>query len=71
MGERPRERDPLLLAAGQPGGATRALSVRPRSSSSSSRRLRACRADTPDKIAGSSTLSATVIVDSRLAVWNT
>ena len=48
-----------------------ALAVMPSSASSSSRRLRACFGVVPPSRAGSSTLSATVMVDSRLKNWNT
>ena len=51
-------------------GAVSALAVMPSSARSSSRRLRACRGVAPASRAGSSTLSATVIVDNRLKNWN-
>ena len=52
-------------------GAATALAAIPSSSRSSSRRLRACLGLAPASSAGSSTLSATVMVDSRLKNWKT
>ena len=52
-------------------GAAPALSAMPSSASSSSRRFLACRGVAPASSAGSSTLSATVMLDSRLKNWNT
>ena len=62
VGQRAGQRDPLLLAAGQPGRRGARLVGMPSSASSSSRRFLACRGVAPASSAGSSTLSATVML---------
>ena len=71
VGQRPGDRDPLPLAAGQRRGQEPARSASPTRSSSSAARRRAARGERPASSAGSSTFSTAVSSSIRWNAWNT